>query len=81
MMNLPNREDRTMARNVTVHVRRTDEVNITECGLLTSLDDIITDEPLAMADRRRGVAIFPDVEWPAGTVQCRACVKAYEAQA
>lgn len=66
-----------MARNVTAHIRRTDEVNITECGKLTAYDAVVTDAPIGMLTGR-GVAIFPDVEWPAGTVQCRACVKVYE---
>jgi hypothetical protein len=69
-----------MSRRITTHIRRTDEVNITECGKLTAYDDVITDAPIAMTNGR-GMAIFPDVEWPANATQCRACVKAYEAQA
>ena len=64
-------------RNQTAHIRRTDEVNITECGKLTEYDNVITDAPIRVLSGR-GLAIFPDVEWPAATVQCRACVTAYE---
>jgi hypothetical protein len=60
------------------HIRRTDEVNVTECGKLTAYDAVVTDAPVAVG---RGVAIFPDVEWPAQANQCRACVKAYESPA
>ena len=64
-----------MTRNVTAHIRRTDEVNITECGRITAYDEIITNRPVAVG---RDLAIFPDVEWPPNTRACRKCVTAYE---
>jgi hypothetical protein len=57
------------------HIRRTDEVNVTECDLLTAYDAEITDAPIAVG--ARDVAVFPDVEAPAGYTPCHACWTAY----
>jgi len=58
------------------HIRRTDEVNVTECGQLTDYDTEITDAPVTMGKRGHR-ALFPDVEIPAGWRSCRACHAAY----
>ena len=60
-----------------VHIRRTDEVNITECGLMTDYDVEVTDAPIAVLSGK-GIAVFPDVETPAGP-QCQACWHAFTA--
>jgi hypothetical protein len=63
---------------MTYHIRRTDEVNVTECGRLTDYDAQITDTPIG-AGKRGHRAIFPDVETPADGRICAACDRAYMA--
>ncbi len=58
------------------HIRRTDEVNVTECDLLTDYDTEITDAPIGVGKRGHR-ALFPDVEVPAGWRSCRACNDEY----
>lgn len=68
---------RTRTRTPICHIRREDEVNITECGKLTAYDSEVTTAPVAVG---RDLAIFPDVEWPARTTECRSCVTAYQSR-
>lgn len=63
---------------MTYHIRRTDEVNITECGRLTDYDVQITDAPIGVGKRGHR-AIFPDVATPPGGRTCEACYSAYMA--
>lgn len=58
------------------HIRRTDEVNVTECGQLTDYDAQVTNEPIGMGKRGHR-ALFPDVEISAGWRSCRACHAEY----
>lgn len=61
------------------HIRRTDEVNITECDVLTDYDTVITDTPVAVGDFG-DVAVFPDVSAPIGFTMCPKCWAAYSAE-
>jgi hypothetical protein len=58
------------------HIRRTDEINVTECDLLTDYDAEVTNEPITMGKRGHR-ALFPEVEIPASWRSCRACHTAY----
>lgn len=63
------------ASEIIVHIRRDDEVNVTHCGELTEYDAVITNTPVTVG--AHDLAIFADVEAPAGSSNCGACWTAY----